>query len=126
MTPMKIKTMGIAALLGLFLPSSLFASDLSDGISEYTEEPITTEEKLGDKDTNINFIIVDAIAKAKMAEKEAMEKKKNKAIEENENGKKNNATISNIKDGNQDNNQNSVVIESGSKVDKIYNIVIEK
>jgi hypothetical protein len=107
----------LGMLMVMMLPQArLWANDLDDGISTYTDESIGADDSLGKKGTNINYIVVNAIGKAKMKHGDDP---KNKAKE----GKK---TVTNVYDGKSDNNENSVVVESGSKVDKIYNIVIEK
>jgi len=111
----------VVSMLAVFQSvNPAWSGDLDDGISEYTEEPIAADDRIGKKDTNINFIVVDAIAKAKMAEKDDDEEKG----DEKDSGEK--KTISNINDGTNENNENSVVVEPGSKVDSIYNIIIEK
>jgi hypothetical protein len=92
----------------------LQAADTDDGISEYTDEPIAGDDTMGSKDTNINFIVIDAIGKAKMKRKQASD------------GQKDPNDQSNYNDGSGDSNTNSIVLEPGSKVDKVYNIVIEK
>lgn len=98
---------------GAFLAPA-YADDLSDGISEATDENIAADDNIGsNKANNINFIVVDAIGKSKS------KRTKNAA---NRAG----GCITNFNDGSMDNNTNSVVVESGSKVDKVYNIVIER
>jgi|GEM_PF-2551058 len=89
------------------------ASDLDDGISEYTDDSIAADDNIGsNKANNINFIVVDAIGKAK-----------NKKAKGSEKDAKN---IQNFNDGSMEENTNSVVVEAGSRVDKVYNIIIEK
>jgi len=92
------------------------AADTDDGISEFTEGSISSEDNLGSKDTNINFIVTDAIAKAKVMQ--------NKSGDID--GAKGKGNRYNLEDGETENNENSVVLGPGSKADKIYNIVIEK
>ena len=44
----------------------LFASDLDDGISKYTDDGIAKNDELGTADININFIKMDAKSRAKV------------------------------------------------------------
>jgi hypothetical protein len=110
---LKYCIIGILVLSGLGgLSLAAHSDDLNDGMSEYTDENISADDAIGsNKDNNINFIVVDALAKAKS-------KKANDA--------KDKSTIANIDDGSVERNVNSVVVDAGSKVDKVYNIVIEK
>jgi hypothetical protein len=104
--------LAVAFSLGIFMMPAHAADDLSDGISEYTDENVSGDDNIGNnKDNNINFIVVDALGKAKSKkEKDANDK----------------GNITNVDDGSVENNTNSVVVEAGSKVDKVYNIIIEK
>ncbi len=95
--------------------SWIYADDLSDGISEYVDDTVSSNDNIGsNKDNNINFVVVDAIGKAKTAKKDEA------------NGVSNKREITNIVDKSTDNNENSIVVEAGSNVDKVTNIVIEK
>lgn len=97
-----------------------FADDLSDGISESTDENIAADDSIGsNKENNINFIVVDAMGKAKSAKGE----KAGDAAAGKAGAKK---VLSNVDDGENDKNENSIVVEPGSRVDKVYNIVIQK
>jgi hypothetical protein len=87
--------------------NGLRAEDMGDGISEATDEPMSGEDKLGDKDINIRFIVVNALSQAKKGKSAANEK-------------------TNFNDGSGDNNENSVVLEPGSRADRIVNVVVEK
>lgn len=107
--------MVLLAALIMISSSAGWAGDLDDGISSYTEESISGDDSIGKKDTNISFIVVEAVAKAKAI--------KNKTPD----GEETSSDIkSNLNDGSMETNENSVVVESGSRVDRIYNIVIEK
>lgn len=44
----------------------LFAGDLDDGISKYTDDSIAKNDELGTADININFIKMDAKSRAKV------------------------------------------------------------
>jgi hypothetical protein len=114
----KIVLIGIAGLAFLWVsvPQAL-AADTDDGISEFNEEPISADDNLGSKDTNVKFVVADAIAKAKM--------KANASKDDKDSGN-DGKTRSNVNTGDDENNQNSVVVGAGSKVDKVYNIVIQK
>ena len=39
--------------------------DLDDGISKYTDDPISKDDELGKPDKNLKFVVLDAIMKAK-------------------------------------------------------------
>jgi hypothetical protein len=84
-------------------------SDLDDGISKFTDESISQDDKIGKSDTNVNFIILNAIATAKAKQK------------------KGDTAASNYNDGSGDNNENSVVIGAGTTgIREIYNINISQ
>jgi hypothetical protein len=112
---LKFSVIGILAgilSLGIFIVPTYAGDDLNDGISEYTDENISADDNIGsNKDNNINFIVVDALGKAKS-------KKANDA--------KDTSSITNIADGSVEKNTNSVIVAAGSNVNKVYNIVIEK
>lgn len=58
------------ALVTLFTFTGIvWAGDLDDGISKYTDESISKDDDLGKPDKNIKFIIMKAKSKADMAEK---------------------------------------------------------
>ena len=88
---------GVLAMIVLFvLPVSdyVYAGDLDDGISKYTEESISGDDQALQTDTNINFIILEAISN---------EKKQQEKCKKNSN------------DGSCDNNENSVIIGAGAQ-----------
>ncbi len=97
---------GVLVLIPLLAgPTMTYSNELSDGISEYREESIKADDTALESDTNVNFIIVDAISAAKS-------------------GKGN----SNFNDGLGDNNKNSIVFEPGTGPinGPVTNIVIEQ
>lgn len=87
--------------------------DFGDGIYDVKEDTIASYDSIGDKDTNINFTIVEAISLAK----------KNRNIDA---GQSDDDDLTNFNDGLIDNNQNSIVVEAGSRVDKVVNVIIQK
>jgi hypothetical protein len=95
--------MALSAFLVLNPGNLVYADDLDDGISKYSDESISGDADMGQADTNINFIVLDALAEAKKRQKSG-----------NENA--------NFNDGSGDSNQNSVVVGPGSDVKEIYNI----
>ncbi|MBU0545073.1 MAG: hypothetical protein KKH97_07030 [Proteobacteria bacterium] len=84
-------------------------SDLEDGISTATDEGIHTDDELGKKDNNINFIVLEAMAAAKMKAKKGDQ-----------------ASKSSSGDITGDKNENSVVVGAGSQTGNIYNIQVMK
>lgn len=64
---MKLKSF-VAALsvssLVTMLGCPVFASDLDDGISKFTDDGMDKEDELGKPDVNIKFIVMNAKAKA--------------------------------------------------------------
>jgi len=72
----KMKDFFLKTITFLFLsllvtfPGQVNAGDLDDGISKYKEESISGDDEIGDADVNVNFIVVDAIAKSKRSENE--------------------------------------------------------
>ncbi len=91
--------------------------DLDDKISQYTDETIDADDQMGNDDPNINFIVLDAIAKAK-AKMSKIDKEGKTSSNDDE---------SNFSDGSgSSSNVNSVVVGPGSQVKDIYNIVIKK
>jgi len=84
-------------------------SDLEDGISTFTDEGIHTDDELGKKDNNINFIVLDAMADAKMKAKKGDKAAKTKSG-----------------DITGDKNENSVIVGPGSQTGNIYNIQVMK
>ncbi|MCK5241361.1 hypothetical protein KAR34_02805 [bacterium] len=131
----KMPAMMIAiVLIGV---ASAWANDFKDGISEFKDEPIATDDKLGDKDTNINYIITYAIGKAKASRYQAMRKIKEGLQTDQEDKKTDNQADKNARnakkdlrlnycDDKVDNNENSIVIEPGSKIDTVINVVVDK
>ncbi|KPJ97715.1 MAG: hypothetical protein AMK71_12785 [Nitrospira bacterium SG8_35_4] len=103
-----IRVLAAVATVALLSGGSIvFGDDLDDGISKYSDEGIAAETEMGKTDTNINFIVIESMAEAKMRQKA---------------GDKN----SNFNDGSGDNNQNSVVVGQGAQVDKVININVNK
>lgn len=90
----------------LFLTSGTFvlAGDLDDGISTFTEEPISADDEALKADKNINFVVQQAKTKAQ----------------------KKNDKNTNFKDGGGDQNQNSIVVGAGAQTGDIINVIIEK
>ncbi len=85
-------------------------SDLEDGISTSTDDGVQADDELGKKDNNINFIVLEAMAAAKMKAKKGDQ-------------------ASNQKSGGDitgDKNENSVVVGAGSQTGNIYNIQVMK
>lgn len=82
----------------------VFAGDLDDGISTFTEEPISADDEALKADKNINFVIQQAKTKAQ----------------------KKNDKNTNFKDGSGDQNQNSIVVGAGAQTGDIINVIIEK
>jgi hypothetical protein len=88
-------------LLVLFIVSgniTVFAGDLDDGISKFTDGSISSEDDMGKADKNIKFIIMNSKSRAKVAEKSGGAGK----------------TRTGKTTG--DHNQNSVVMGAGSKI----------
>ena len=118
----------ILALVGVWFgmtAPTVQADDLNDGISQYTDENVAGDDSIGSKDTNINFIVVDAIGKAKVVQHQAEKEAEDEAAETGEEGEDQKSRI-NYNDGKSENNENSIVVEPGSNVEKVINIVIEK
>jgi len=84
-------------------------SDLEDGISTFTDEGVQADDDLGKKDNNINFIVLEAMAAAKMKSKKGDQ-----------------ASKSSSGDITGDKNENSVVVGAGSQTGNIYNIQVMK
>ena len=113
----KIVAMGVVVFVSGMLQSSwVVAGDLDDDIANVSDDPIAADDNLGAKANNINFIVASSVGKAK-----------NKADKDNgaEKKSKSSSSISNFNDGTGDTNENSVVVEAGSHVDKVYNIIID-
>lgn len=128
-------TLGLAALIVLAAALQVHAGDLDDGISKYTDESIAGDDNLGGKDTNISFIVTDAIAKSKMWEHTAQKEDAVNDAGTGEDGENSETTQKsskksknriNYNDGADENNENSIVIGAGSQVDKVINVIIEK
>jgi hypothetical protein len=86
-------------LVSVFLISGnnlVFAGDLDDGISKFTDGSISSYDDLGKADKNIKFIIMNSKSRAKVAEKAG------------------GSTTTGKTTG--DNNRNSVVMGAGSKI----------
>ena len=95
----------------MFAGYSWGESDLDDGISTATDDTISADDELGKKDNNINFIVLDAMAAAKMKAKKGDQAASNK----NSSG-----------DITGDKNENSVVVGPGTQTGNIYNIQVMK
>jgi hypothetical protein len=94
-----MKTIISFILLSVLLISGnslVFAGDLDDGISKFTDGSISSYDELGKADKNIKFIIMNSKSRAKVAEKGG------------------GSTTSGKTTG--DNNRNSVVMGAGSKI----------
>lgn len=98
-----ITTICLFILPMVFVGTCLWAGDLDDGISKYTDESISKDDQMGQADTNINFIIVQAMSNA------AAEKDRDKNISSDGSGG--------------DTNINSVIVGPGANVKEIYNII---
>jgi len=90
-------TISLLVFLGM-AHTPIFASDLDDGISKFTDDSIAADDEMGKPDKNIKFIIEKSKSQAKVAEKSS--------------GK--GGTKSGSNSG--DNNRNSVVMGAGSNV----------
>jgi len=96
-----------------------FGGDLDDKISQYTDESVDADDQMGNDDPNINFIVLDAMSKAKA--------KMGKIDKEGKGKTSSNNDESNFSSGSgSSSNVNSVVVGPGSQVKDIYNIVIKK
>jgi hypothetical protein len=94
----------------VWIPGNLFGGDLDDdGISKYTEDPITKYSELGKKDRNISYIVMEAKSKAKM-----------KAKNKDEDGKKESAW-----NNTGDKNDNSIVFGAGANVNGDVILIVE-
>ena len=85
--------------------------DFDDGISTATDDGISADDELGKKDNNVNFIVVESMAAAKMKAK-----KGDQAAKKKQSGG----------DISADKNENSVVVGAGSQTGNIYNIQVMK
>ena len=79
-----------------------WADDMDDDISNYTDDSISSEDKLGKADSNINFLILDAISASQNGDKET----------------------TNFNDGSGDQNENSIVVGPGTQTGDIINVII--
>lgn len=98
------------AVLGLtwmLAGSPVYAGDLDDGISKYTDESISADDQALKTDKNINFIVLEAISRSQT---------KGKQGDQN----------TNFNDGSGDDNENSIVVGPGTQTGDIINVVIEK
>ncbi len=96
-----MKTIISFALFSVFLilgNTNVFAGDLDDGISKFSDDSISSYDEMGKADKNIKFIIMNYKSRAKVAEKAG--------------------GAGNTKTGKTtgDNNRNSVVMGAGSKI----------
>ncbi len=85
--------------------------DFDDGISTATDDNVSADDELGKKDNNINFIVLDAMAAAKMKAKQG---------DQAASGKSSSGDITG------DKNENSVVVGPGTQTGNIYNIQVMK
>lgn len=85
--------------------------DLDDGISTATDDTVSADDEMGKKDNNINFIVLDAMAAAKMKQKKG---------DGASSGKSSSGDITG------DKNENSVVVGPGTQTGNIYNIQVTK
>lgn len=95
----KIVSLVLLLAVSLFVGSSnVFAGDLDDGISKFSDDGIASYDEMGKSDKNIKFIIMNSKSRAKVAEKAG--------------------GAGNTKTGTTtgDNNRNSVVMGAGSKI----------
>jgi len=83
--------------------------DLDDGISTATDDNVSADDEIGKKDNNVNFIVIEAMAAAKMKAKKGDQAAKNGS-----------GDIAG------DKNENSVVVGAGSQTGNIYNIQVMK
>ena len=98
--------LSVLIIFALGIGSLVLGGDLDDGISKFTDDSISANDKMGKADTNINFIVLESMAEAKKRQKQ---------------GDKN----ANFNDGSGDNNQNSVVCEVGAECKNIVNITVQ-
>ena len=102
----------IILLMGIILVFCVsgagLAGDLDDGISKFTDDSMSANDKIGKTDTNVNFIVLESMAAAKKKQKQGDDK------------------TSNYNDGSGDQNENSVVVGPGTQTGNIYNINIKK
>ncbi|MEN8136700.1 MAG: hypothetical protein ABFS18_14385 [Thermodesulfobacteriota bacterium] len=87
----------MSALL-FFGNNIVFAGDLDDGISKFTDDSVSSYDEMGKADKNIKFIIMNSKSRAKVAEKSG-------GAGSTRTGKTTG-----------DNNRNSVVMGAGSKI----------
>lgn len=62
--------------LALMVPPVVWAgvsSDLKDGMGDYKDDPVSKDDELGDPSPNVNFIILNAKAKAEGKSKAIVE-----------------------------------------------------
>lgn len=85
--------------------------DLDDGISTATDDGVSADDEIGKKADNVNFIVIEAMAAAKMKAKKGDQA----ASKKNSSG-----------DITGDKNENSVVVGAGSQTGNIYNIQVMK
>lgn len=115
--PLIISAFLLAPLTCALTPS--WGDDLEDDISKYTDESISSEEELGKSDTNVNFVVQEALAKSKKRNKDK-DSKDPKAKDS-----KGSKSGGNSQGG--DKNDNSIVFGAGSQVrGPVYNVHIGK
>ncbi len=98
-----MKILMCLAVIGMSL-TAVHADDMKDNIWDASEDPIEANCVLGDKDLNIKYNVLKALNEAKLSVA---------------NGTKDDK----INISGEDNNENSIVIEPGSKVNNVINIV---
>ncbi len=103
--------LGVGLCVGLILSlgglgDRGIAGELDDGISTYRDDPIKDDDQALKPDTNLNFIIQDAISASKSG--------------------RNDRDSTNFNDGNSENNQNSIVVGPGTQTGDVINVIIEK
>ncbi len=105
----KLLGMGLCVGLMIFmggLSEPTLAGELDDGISTYRDDPIKNDDQALKPDTNLNFIIQDAIAASKSG--------------------RNDKDSKNFNDGSGENNQNSIIVGPGTQTGDVINVIIEK
>ncbi len=103
------RVLGMGLCVGLMIVSvgmsnRGLAGELDDGISTYTDEKIKDDDQALKPDTNMSFIIQDAISASKKSKKDS----------------------SNFNDGSGENNQNSIIVGPGTQTGDVINVIIEK
>ncbi len=65
----KLRYLLFAALFFMLSGSVVYAGDLDDGISKYSDDSISANDNLGDPDKNVKYIIMRAKSQAAMGNK---------------------------------------------------------